>query len=221
MAFIVVEAAMLESWHDDLLTDAKFMTPATHLLYLHGFRSSPASTKAQRMARHVAERAAQGRQITWACPQLPPSPREAWALMQKVVQHWPAETTAIVGSSLGGFYATALAQDLGCRAAFINPAVAPARDLARYIGEQSSFHDPEDRFFFQPAFIEEFKALAPYPVQPPAHWWLLVAQGDEVLNWQEMVAAYPGCAMKVLPGSDHAVSDFEDHLPALVQALGL
>ncbi|MEY4429925.1 MAG: hypothetical protein RLZZ182_2614 [Pseudomonadota bacterium] len=212
---------MLETWNDDLLTNAKLMTPATHLLYLHGFRSSPESTKARRMARHVAERAAQGRPITWACPQLPPSPREAWALMQEVVAGWPVDTMAVVGSSLGGFYATALARHLGCRAAFINPAVAPARDLARHIGEQTSFHNPADRFFFQPAFIDEFKALDPYPVQAPPHWWLLVAQGDEVLNWQEMVAAYPGCARKVLPGSDHAVSDFECHLPDLVQALAL
>jgi predicted esterase YcpF (UPF0227 family) len=221
MAFIVVEGAMLESWNDDLLTNAKLMTPATHLLYLHGFRSSPASTKAQRMARHVAERAGQGRPITWACPQLPPSPREAWSLMLSVVQHWPAETTVVVGSSLGGFYATALAYHIGCRAAFINPAVAPARDLARHIGEQTSFHHPGDRFFFQPAFIDEFQAISPYPVQAPPHWWLLVAQGDEVLDWQEMVAAYPGCPIKVLPGSDHAVSDFEAHLPDLVSHMGL
>src|SRR5690606_35575351 len=125
------------------------------------------------------------------------------------VADWPHDTMAVVGSSLGGFYATVLAQKLGCRAAVINPAVAPARDLARHIGELSSFHNPTDRFFFRPEFIDEFVALDPYPITRPDHYYALIAQGDEVLDWREMVSHYEGVHLKLLDGGDHAVSDFE------------
>jgi hypothetical protein len=194
----------------------------THILYLHGFRSSPKSFKAQMMAAHIASLNDRGgSQINWACPQLPPSPAHAWALIQQTTQGWPVETMAVVGSSLGGFYATVLAEHLGCRAAVINPAVLPARDLARYIGEQTSFHDPQDRFFFRPEFIGELEALAPHPITRPERYWALIAKGDEVLNWQEMVAHYPGVALTLLEGSDHAVSDFGQHMPGLLRWLGL
>ena len=187
----------------------------THLLYLHGFRSSPASFKAQMLARHVAHLNDGGATLHWACPQLPPSPAEAMALVRSLVQDWPTDSMAVIGSSLGGFYATVLAEARGCRAAVINPAVAPARDLARYIGEQTHYHQPEDRFFFKPEFIAEFEALAPYPITRPERYWRLVAMGDEVLQPPEMLAHYPGVPGPVLPASDHAVSDFADHLPGL------
>jgi predicted esterase YcpF (UPF0227 family) len=61
--------------------------------------------------------------------------------------------------------------------------------------------------------------MAPYPISRPQRYWRLFAQGDEVLSWQEMVAHYPGVQGLLLPGSDHAVSDFEDHLPSLIQHL--
>jgi hypothetical protein len=201
-----------------------FMATPTHLLYLHGFRSSPKSFKAQMVAAHIASlnlRAQSVDQITWACPQLPPSPAEAWALIQQATQGWPVEATAVIGSSLGGFYATVLAERMGCRAAVINPAVLPARDLARYIGEQTNFHDPQDRFFFRPEFIGELQTLAPHPITRPERYWALIAKGDEVLDWQEMVAHYPGVALTLLEGSDHAVSDFGQHMPGLLRWLGL
>lgn len=197
--------------------------PPTHLLYLHGFRSSPRSAKAERLARVVAEHNELhvADQVIWACPQLPPSPRQAATEIDWLVADWPRDSMAVVGSSLGGFYATVLAQKLGCRAAVINPAVAPARDLARHIGEQTSFHDPTDRFFFRPEFIDEFKALDPYPITRPERYFALIAEGDEVLDWREMLSHYEGARLKLLDGSDHAVSDFEAHLPELLAFLGL
>ena len=191
----------------------------THLLYLHGFRSSPQSFKARMMGQYVAQLPGSG--VTWACPQLPPSPAAAMALMQATVQGWPVGGTAVIGSSLGGFYATVLAERLGCRAAVINPAVDPARDLARHVGEQTSYHDPQDRFFFRPEFIAEFEALHPYPITRPERYWALIAKGDEVLDWREMASRYPGVPMTLLEGSDHSVSDFDQHMPQLLEWLGL
>ena len=96
----------------------------THLLYLHGFRSSPQSAKARQMAARVA---ADHPGVTWWCPQLPPSPAEAAALIERGTADWPAERMAVVGSSLGGFYATWMAERTGCKAVLLNPAVDPAR----------------------------------------------------------------------------------------------
>lgn len=196
------------------------MSHPTHLLYLHGFRSSPRSAKSQKLSAVMRDLQTRGAQITWAAPQLPPSPAQAMAELRTLIASWPRETMAVIGSSLGGFYATVLAQECGCRAAVINPAVAPARDLARYIGEQTTFDNPQDRFFFRPEFIDQLQLLDPHPITRPDRYWALIAQGDEVLDWREMHAHYKGAHIKLLPGSDHAVSDFDQHQPDLLRWLG-
>jgi predicted esterase YcpF (UPF0227 family) len=193
-------------------------TPTTHLLYLHGFRSSPGSMKAVKMADRV-RREHPG--VTWWCPQLPPSPAAAMALIRQGTADWPRERMAVVGSSLGGFYATRLALDTGCRAVLLNPAVAPARDLAKYIGEQTAWHNPEERFFFQPEFVDELRELTGGGLPHPERVLAVIAQGDEVLDWREMVGRYPGCRIRLIEGSDHAISDFDEHLEAVMAHLQL
>lgn len=191
---------------------------ATHLLYLHGFRSSPRSFKAQRMAAAVRERHPG---VHWWCPQLPPSPREAMELVARGIAAWQRERMAVVGSSLGGFYATWVAEQTGCRAVLLNPAVDPARDLHGYIGEQASWHDPEEKFEVKPEFMQELRALEAGPVRHPEHYFAVIAKGDEVLDWREMVGRYPGARIKLLEGGDHALSDFDAHLGDLLEFLRL
>jgi predicted esterase YcpF (UPF0227 family) len=193
----------------------------THLLYLHGFRSSPKSFKARFMAdwlqRHRPE-------VHWWCPQLPPSPREAFALLEAGTAAWPAAGSAVVGSSLGGFYATVLAETPGRRAwrvGLVNPAVDPARDLAAHIGEQTTWHDPAERFLFQPGYVDELRAMTPAALTNRERYLPIIATGDEVLDWREMAARYAGEPLVVVPGSDHALGDFPDHLPRLVRHLHL
>jgi predicted esterase YcpF (UPF0227 family) len=190
----------------------------THLLYLHGFRSSPLSTKARRMAAVVQQRHPG---VTWACPQLPPSPRAAVARIADIIASWPRQRMAVVGSSLGGFYATWVAEETGCRAVLLNPAVHPARDLARHIGEQTAWHDPAGHFFFAPEYIEELRALERGPVRHPEHYFAVIAKGDELLDWREMAARYPGARVKLLERGDHALSDFDAHLEEVLGFLRL
>ena len=149
------------------------------------------------------------------CPQLPPSPREAFALASQLISDQSADTFAVVGSSLGGFYATAIAEATGCRAVMLNPAVWPARDLAKYIGEQTAWHS-DDRFFFQPAFIDELQGLTVERITQPERYLLLAATGDEVLDWREMTARYEGATQRVIEGSDHGLSDFEHYINEVV-----
>ena len=186
----------------------------SHLLYLHGFRSSPKSFKAQRLHAWLQ---AHRPGVHWWCPQLPPSPHEALALIEAGTADWPADRSLVLGSSLGGFYATVLAERRGWPAVVMNPAVDPARDLAAYIGEQTAFHTPEERFFFRPGFVDELRAMTPATLADPSRYLAVIAQGDELLDWREMAGRYAGAKMRVIAGSDHALSDFEDHLPTILE----
>ncbi len=193
--------------------------PITHLLYLHGFRSSPQSFKAQLVARYVG---VHHPEITLWCPQLPPSPKAAMQLLLEGTAHWPANTAAVIGSSLGGFYANALSEQRGfAKTVLLNPAVEPARDLQKYIGEHTHWHNPQERFFFQPEYVQELRDLQPPPMQHPQRYWVLITKGDEVLDWREMKARYAQAHIHLLEGGDHAISDFAAHLPAVMAQLGL
>lgn len=193
--------------------------PPTHLLYLHGFRSSPQSAKARITQRWLA---AQAPQVLWACPQLPPSPAAGWALLRGLIAGWPAASMAVVGSSLGGWYATLVAEATGCRAVLLNPAVNPARDLAAHIGQQTPWHRPEEAFYFRAEYVDELRALTPAAITRPERYSGVFAQGDEVLDWREMAARYAGAVLRIVPGGDHALSDYEHaHLPWVMAQLGL
>ncbi|MFZ2220415.1 MAG: YqiA/YcfP family alpha/beta fold hydrolase [Rhodoferax sp.] len=192
--------------------------PLTHLLYLHGFRSSPQSAKARLMAQHMAARHPT---VHWWCPQLPPSPHAAMAMVMDGIQHWPRTSMAVVGSSLGGFYATTVAERTGCKAVLLNPAVNPARDLAKYIGEQTSWHDPDEHFFFQAEYVQELVDLHCGALSDPQRYWALIAKGDEVLDWREMQERYAQSRVRLLDGGDHALGDFALYIPEIMAFLGL
>lgn len=190
----------------------------THLLYLHGFRSSPQSAKARQMAAYVARHHPD---VTFWCPQLPPSPRAAMELVAQGIAPWRGAEMGVVGSSLGGFYASWVAQRKGCRSVLLNPAVHPARDLERYIGEQTAWHDPAERFYFQAEYIDELRALDTTTLVPAAPELAIIAQGDEVLDWREMVARYPHAQQVVQEGGEHALANFGDYLPRVAAFLAL
>jgi len=199
-------------------TSVASLTPVTHLLYLHGFRSSPQSTKARKFAAWVA---ANRPELVWWCPQLPASPTAAMREVMAGVAGWRVDRMAVIGSSLGGFYATAVAERRGCRAVLLNPGVDPARDLADAIGATTAWHSSEP-FDFRPEYIDELRAIA-----PPAkltdldRYFAVIAKGDEVLSWREMSERYAGARVRLIEGSDHALSDFDDHFPAVLAFLGL
>ena len=199
----------------------------THLLYLHGFRSSPESAKARLThARLLQLQAAGLPAVHWLCPQLPPSPRQAVELALALVREAAPGRLALIGSSLGGFYATWLAERLDCRAAVLNPAVDPARDLRSQIGEHGSWHDPAQRFAFTAEHVRELQAYelaAPgQPLPHPQRYLAVIARDDEVLDWQEMAARYRGALLRVVDGGGHGLHDYaERHCDAVLEFLGV
>ena len=134
---------------------------------------------------------------------------------------WPRDRMAVVGSSLGGFYATCIAEIRGCKAVVLNPAIDPARDLVNYVGEQSSWHDPHQRFVFEPVFIDQLRSLECGPLADLSKYFAVIAKGDEVLDWREMTARYAGARIRLLEGGDHALSDFDKHIDEVFAFLGL
>ena len=190
----------------------------SHVLYLHGFRSSPKSAKAMFMGAWMR---AHRPDVHWWCPQLPPSPKEAMGLVFEQLASWPVERMAVVGSSLGGFYASVVAERTGCKAALLNPAINPARDLAGHIGDLTSFHDPDDHFYFRAEYVTQLRVMTPRAITHPERYFAVIAKGDEVLDWREMTARYPGATIRLLEGGDHALSDFDAHLPQLLAFLDL
>ncbi len=188
----------------------------TRLLYLHGFRSSPQSTKARQMAQWVTEHQPA---VAWHCPQLPASPAQAMQMLTELVADWPAASSALVGSSLGGFYASVLGERLRCRTVLINPAVEPARDLATMIGSTTMWHSDEP-FEFRAEDVDDLRRMTPVGLHNQDRTWALIAKGDEVLDWREMCARYPSARITLIEGGDHAFSGFEDYLPGIARFFG-
>jgi uncharacterized protein len=181
------------------------------LLYLHGFRSSPQSFKAQWLEKRLSMGIfGNSSDLRYACPALPASPADAFAAARALALQEDPATLTLVGSSLGGFYATALAEQLGCRAVLLNPAVFPQRDLAQHVGQTTAFHS-DTPFHFKHEFLAEFSALTCGPISRPTRYFLIAAKGDMLLDWREMTARYPGARLRLLEGSDHGLSDFSDY----------
>ncbi|WLI88412.1 YqiA/YcfP family alpha/beta fold hydrolase [Massilia sp. R2A-15] len=178
------------------------------ILYLHGFRSSPASFKARVVASKMADL---GRAGELVCPQLPASPKEAMALAVALVGDTPAGELAIVGSSLGGFYATWLAERFGCRAVLLNPAIEPLKDLDQHVGVTTAWHSDEP-FEFKREYIDELRELAVEQITRPERYFLIAATGDEVLDYRDMVRHYAGARQVVIDGSNHAITEFADYV---------
>jgi uncharacterized protein len=187
------------------------------ILYLHGFRSSPLSTKARMMGERMASL---GRAAEYLCPQLPASPRAAFALALALAEAQPADQLCVVGSSLGGFYATALAERLGCRAVLLNPAVWPMPTLEAQVGVSTDYHTGAP-FEFKREYIDELKELAVESITRPQRYFLLAASGDEVLDYRRMLAHYPGAHTHLIDGGDHAISDFAQYMDPVLQFCGI
>jgi predicted esterase YcpF (UPF0227 family) len=184
------------------------------ILYIHGFNSSPASAKAQLVKARLETL---GRGSEFVAPALPPSPAQAAALLDALaLKHRGA---ALVGSSLGGYYATWLAEKYGMRAVLLNPAVRPYDLLAPLVGTQKRFHTGE-QYEFTLGHVAELRALEVERITP-ARYLLIVTTGDEVLDYRWAVERYRGCRQIVIEGGDHGLSQLAGHLDAVLEFCGI
>jgi predicted esterase YcpF (UPF0227 family) len=181
------------------------------ILYLHGFGSSPESQKAQFLK---AALAARGLSDRFFCPALSHAPAQAIAQAEAIIAAQGSALT-LIGSSLGGFYATYLAEKYALCAALINPAVVAPLSLAKYIGAQTNLYTGET-FEFTQAHIAELTALEVASISRE-RYLLLVETGDEVLDYRHAVERYAGCRQIVLEGGDHSFTRLPEMLPQLLE----
>ncbi|NBV15883.1 YqiA/YcfP family alpha/beta fold hydrolase [Janthinobacterium sp.] len=187
------------------------------ILYLHGFRSSPLSMKSRLLA---AQMQALGRADEWLCPQLPASPKLAIELALSLVNNAAPADLTLIGSSLGGYYATWLAERLGCRAVLLNPAIVPLIDLEQHVGVTTEFHSDKP-FEFKREYIDELGTFAVEKITEPQRYFLIAATGDEVLDYRDMLAHYQGARQIVIEGSDHGISEFADYVAPVLAFAGV
>ncbi len=186
------------------------------IVYLHGFNSSPASHKAQVMQQHMEGR---GLAQLYACPALPDTPAEAIRAIEQVIEgHDPRELT-FIGSSLGGYYATYLAEKLGCHAVLINPAITPHIGLEAYLGTQKNLHTGEP-YELTRAHLEGWRALAAERIDPE-RYLLLLETGDEVLDWRKAARKYEGARTVIRDGGDHSLRSFPEHIGRILAFAGI
>jgi len=182
------------------------------IVYLHGFISSPRSKKAILLGDYVRN-VVSG--IDYVVPAMHHRParaiEQAMAACGKLD---PADLT-LVGSSLGGFYATVLAERLGCRAALLNPAVHPATHFHKHVGPQRNMYTGEE-FVLTEDHVNELAAMQPARITRPERYWLFVETGDEVLDYREAIDFYEGALHTVVRGGDHTLVSFPEHVPEIV-----
>ena len=183
------------------------------IVYLHGFVSSPASRKAVMLGDYLRN-CVSG--IEYVAPELHHRPARALEQAAAACGGVAPGALTLVGSSLGGYYATVLAERLGCRAALLNPAVHPHRHFARYLGAQRNLYTGEV-FELTVEHIDELMALDVAAITRPERYWLFVETGDEVLDYREALAFYAGACQTVVRGGDHALTSFPEHIPDLVE----
>ena len=179
------------------------------IAYLHGFNSSARSHKAQLLARFLEE---QGLGADYACPDLPPLAGDAIREIEKLRLD---RRSCLVGSSLGGYYATYLSEKHRCRAVLVNPAVDPHVGLRAYLGPQKNLHTGEP-YELTEDHLRDWQQLF-MPCLTPARYLLLVETGDEVLDYRRAVERYAGAAQIIVEGGDHSLQSFPLHLPRILE----
>lgn len=190
------------------------------LIYLHGFRSGPQSFKSRQLVAHM-QRLGLG-DVFWGA-QLQWGPAAAIAQISNVIEdslNAGKFAPTLVGSSLGGFYATYLAERYALRAAVINPAVLSHVSLGPHLGPQEMIYTGE-RFDFTAAHLEELRALETGALREPSRFWLLAETGDEVLDYRHAVARYAGARQTVLAGGGHSFTRWGDYLDDILVFAGL
>lgn len=192
------------------------MPDTFHLFYIHGFNSSPQSAKARVLGDAVQGHA----RIRYHVPALPYDPQQAIAILRQAIETCLPEQVGLVGSSMGGFYGTCMAEQYDLPLVLINPAVRPYELLKDYLGENHNIYTGE-KYIFTEEHIRQLQALDVDPITRPERYLLLTQTGDEVLDYRQGVEKYAGCRQIVEPGGSHGFDHFEQHIATIFAFFGI
>lgn len=186
------------------------------LIYIHGFLSSPQSHKAQITQRWLQQ---YHPEIRYLCPFLSPYPLDTQRQLQALMASTRQDEVGLVGSSLGGFWSTWLAEEYGVKAVLINPSVRPFELVDRLGGVPQHNYHTDDTYVMLPRHGEEFRYAYHETLKDLSRYYLLVQTGDETLDYRQAVERYEGCRQRVEQGGDHSFQNYEAHLPDVVEFL--
>lgn len=192
------------------------------LIYIHGFLSSPLSHKAMQVKEYCEKHHPS---IGYICPALTAYPEESITQLESLIENALQEksktenpstskqTIGLIGSSLGGFYATYLSEKYNLKAVLINPAVAPHTLVANYLHVDLANYHTDQHYQLNESHLETFKALDVSALQHKDNYWLMVQTEDETLDYRAAVKKYQGCRQLAEEGGDHSFQDFDRWLP--------
>ena len=185
------------------------------LLSLHGFHSSPASLKAQQMRDYLLSHHSD---IEFHCPQLPVLPAQMWDVIESFFKQHENYQIAVMGSSLGGFLATKVAEKYAVKVLLINPAVTPDLLLEKYKGIQIHPY-LQQKYEINQDYINQIENLYIKKLKHPGKIWVLLQQEDEVLDYKDAMNKYKACKITCEQGGDHSFIGFERYLTEIIHFL--
>lgn len=188
------------------------------LIYLHGFSSSPTSYKARYLSDYLSNKGLGD--CIWV-PELNPEPVKALASVQQLIETAsPDADITLIGSSLGGYYATALAEQFGLRAVLINPSVYPYRSLKHYLGMNRNFHTHVE-YEMKPEYMQQLLDMEVQRVSQPQNFLVLLQMADETLDYRDAERKFHDTQLVIEPGGSHGFDDFDKVVPRILQFAGL
>jgi uncharacterized protein len=182
------------------------------LIYIHGFNSSPVSHKARILKQRLE---VLGKGHAFWCPALSDRPAQAIELLESRLRDAEPRLVTLVGSSLGGYYATYLAEKFALKAVLVNPAVTPYEGLRAYLGPQQNLYSGQG-YELTPQHLDELRVLDVDQPTGMDRYYLMVTTGDQVLDYRIATRRYAGARQLVVQGSDHGFADFTDHLDSVL-----
>ncbi|MDT8398657.1 MAG: YqiA/YcfP family alpha/beta fold hydrolase [Pseudomonadales bacterium] len=192
--------------------------PKIGIIYIHGFNSSPASEKAQALVRYCRERGLADRVMA---PQVASMPALALKQLETLIQRAIHPVGLLIGSSLGGYYASYLSEKYDIKTVLLNPAVAPHKSpVKRFLGRQTNPYTGET-YDVTPEYMNVLAGLEIDQIKKPENFLLMVQTGDEILDYRQAVSKYAGARQIIQQGGDHSFEGFEDMLPTIARFAGL
>lgn len=188
------------------------------LLYLHGFNSSPQSLKAEQLAGFMKSHACED---CLEIPQIPEIPGDAQVMLETIAENILQDCQlSLAGSSLGGYYATWLAEKYNCPAVLVNPSVRPYETLAAYLGE-NKFYYSDKTWHFEQSHIEQLRAMDVALISAPENFRVLLQTGDETLDYRQAEEKYKQSQCIIEQGGNHSFTHFDKHIQGLLDFCGI
>lgn len=198
--------------------DTKAKPERPLVLYLHGFLSSPQSKKAQQVQSYCNEH---GIGESLHIPQLGFSPRAMMSDIEAfVMENLVERDVALIGSSLGGYYACYLAERFNLRAALINPAVGPLESWRSRVGRHKNYYSNEVHDVTA-QHIDELLEMNVVSLKNPKNYLVMVQKGDETLDYRIAAAKYRDANCVIEENGSHAFEGFDRQIPHIIEFLTL